>query len=297
MKTIKYIGLFTILLIAISSCEDYLTKTIEFEDLGFEPAIVVNAKIVDSLDYLDVSISKNVDYGNNSNPRYEFIDGAVVTITIDGEVFTTTELTEAEEQQDVYNHILNFPAGFVLTGKKYELEATHPDYPTVTSSVEIAGAPIISGIVHEKEARTTTMFGYPITEDKTTFRIEDVAEEDNYYRIQVRQKDQFPISTTTDEPLALSIGDEFIMISDETFNGEDLQLIIYNINSNYYGSAELELEVRNISKGEFLFQQSYERYRSSQNFGFFAEPTTLFSNIENGFGLFSAEEVQRFDLE
>jgi hypothetical protein len=295
MKNIKYISLFILLVFVGSSCEDYLTKTIEFEELGFEPLIVVNAKITDSVEFLNVSISKNVNYANNSNSEYEFIDGATVTIDIDGQEFQTTELTEAEEFTDIYNHILNFPPDFIVSGKEYKIEVSHPDYKTVTSTTQIAQESEIADIDFEEEARTTFMFGYEFTEDRTSFVINDQSSETNYYRIQINI-DDFGVFTNSDDPTIEPSNSGYILLSDEDFIDGSKELELYSENATWYGEEVKSLEVRNISRSEYLFLESYANYQNSQDFGFFAEPVTLYSNIENGLGIFSAEQINTYEL-
>lgn len=295
MKNIKYLPLFILIILLGSSCEDYLTKTIEFEELGFEPLIVVNAKITDSVEVVNISISKNVNYANNSNSQYQFIDGAKVSIDIDGQEFQATELTEADEITDVYNHILNFPPDFIVSGKEYKIEVSHPDYKTVTSTTEIAPQSEVTDIVFEEEARTTFMFGYEFTEDRTTFVINDVSPEINYYRLQINFEN-FGVFTTSDDPTIETLNSGYILISDEDFTGDSKEIELYSENATWYGEGVKSLEVRNISRSEFLFLQSYTNYQNSQNFGFFAEPVTLYSNIENGLGIFSAEQINTYEL-
>ncbi len=277
-----------------SSCQDYLTKTIEFEDVGFEPQMVVNFKITDSIEVFNISISKNVNYANNANPEYQFVEGAVVKLFIDGETFTAEEQTGVDPTINVYNHILTLPDGFSLTNKQYELEVTHPDYPTVRSSTYIPLSPTIEDIEFEKEARTSTEFGYVNVQDAVRFRINDNTEETNYYVLQVLNNGFF-LSSEMDDPLAEPTFLSGFLISDADYPVDDPEFTIY-FQSFEDTEMELVLQIKNISESEYLFLQSYEQYRSSQNFGFFAEPVTLFSNIEGGLGIFSAEQVQEFEL-
>lgn len=299
MKNLKYIPLFILAILLASSCEDYLTKTIEFDEIGYEPLIVVNAKITDSIDVLRISISKNVSYSNNSNPEYDFIDGATVTVNIDGVDYSTTEIPGAIPNEDIYNHILSFPPDFVVSNKEYTIEVSHPDYTTCTSVTKVYPKPEITNLLFEPEARSNSEFGYTFFQDRTSFTIEDQSDERNYYRVQVFIDSPgafYGLFTESDDPLVLSDNYGGLLFSDENF--ADIQeLEVYTENISWYEEeVEMFLEIKNISESEYLFIQSYGVYLNAQIFDFFAEPVTLFTNIENGLGIFAAEQVMRFEL-
>jgi hypothetical protein len=295
MKHINNIIFFAAIFLVLSSCEDYLTKTIEFEEVGYEPQIVINAKVKDSIDYMNISISQNVNYANNSNSEFQLIDGAEVKFFIDGdELAVEDEAFEVNNSSDLYNHHVKFPSGFDVANKEFSMEVSHPDYPTANTVTSINTFPEITNISFEENARTGTDFGYPIMQDATTFTIEDRDDGINYYKFGIRG--DFDYNIEVDDPFAVELYFGGLIISDEDFNGSSKEFTVYSQNLEW-DESDLTLIITNISESEYKFSDSYSTYQSAQDFGFFSEPVTLFTNIENGLGIFSAEQVQKFPIE
>lgn len=301
MKYSKIIILFAFVVFVCSSCEDYLTKTIEFDDIGFEPQIVINSKVKDTLDYIDISISKNINYANNSSSEFQLLDDAEVKFFVDNDELAVEELTIDPYDNIAYNHRVNLPDGFEFTNKVFNIEVSHPDYPTAASQTSIAEFPLIEDIVFEEEARTGSDFGYPVIQDGTTFTIEDVDDAINYYKVRVIVQNpdfgNFGLFIESDDPLVLGIQDGSVIFSDEDFIDNKKEFVIYSQNEEWLEIENRTLEISNISESEFKFQESFTNYLQSSQFGFFSEPVTLFTNIENGLGIFSAEQAKRYPLE
>ncbi len=286
------------ILFVFTSCEDYLTETIEFEELGFEPQIVINAKVRDTLDFLQISVSPNINLADGASSDFTFINGATVKVFIDGEEFEAIEDIDADPNVESYNYRLELGENFDLSDKVYELEVSHPDYTTVRSNTFVGQFPMINDISFEEEARTTTFFGYPLVQDATTFTIVDEDEGPNFYKIDMNT-DGFFSFVETDDADAINLGgfEGTVLLSDENFVNGVKQITVFSENNPWQEAIDRSLIVSNISESEYLFLQSFELYQQSTDFGFFSEPVTLYTNIENGLGVFSAIQSESFPVE
>lgn len=315
MKILNSISLIVLIFI-LFSCEDYNRKIIEFEEIGFEPLMVLNARVVSTSDSLLISISKNVNYAESANAQFEKISGATITFTIDGtESYTAIEADfSASEKLNPFNYLVTFDTNQELSGKSFEIVAEHPDYKTVRSVITLPSNSEVEDIVFIPDARVTTQFGYPYEWDGVDLTILDNPDSDNFYFLDVVGRSGLDTIIYEIEPGVLDtiIGnfgggsfnteaEEFgalnvnggVLISDENFNGTNKTVRLFYEDYSFEPTDKF-VEIRNISRSDYLFIQSYDLYQNSQDFGFFSEPTTLYSNIENGLGLFSAQDVKTF---
>ena len=322
MNATKNTSALFMLLIAIlfSSCgQDYLTKTIEFEDIGFEPAMVLNAKVSSIQDSLYISISKNINYAQNANPSYAFINGVSLELEVDGVVkYQAEEIAIVTNDTVRYNYLIVLDEN-PISGKEYTIKATHPDYPSIQSTIFLPTPSEPQNIEFEVDARTSVIFFQPISQDLVSFDIVDNPNEENYYLFQVKTKERqdtfifenapgvfdtaiinigsYPIELEVEYLNAIIVDNNTMLLSDRGFNGKTISIDLYSFSYDFEDNKKRTFEYRNISKSDYEFRQSYETYRNAQNIGIFAEPVTLFSNVEGGFGLFSGEDLFSYDLE
>jgi hypothetical protein len=92
---------------------------------------------------------------------------------------------------------------------------------------------------------------------------------------------------------------EYLTFSDELFNGQNKTFVCES--SSYYSmfgnniTISYQVEIRNISREMYNFRRSILLY-SMVDGNPFAEPVRVFTNIENGFGIFGGEAPFRFNL-
>lgn len=88
------------------------------------------------------------------------------------------------------------------------------------------------------------------------------------------------------------------VLSDYNFEGKPFAWRVFypNIfNNQLEGKGGLMIELYSTTREAFLFEQSSNRYFATKD-NRFAEPTTLYSNIKNGYGLFTLSAVSEFYL-
>lgn len=300
------------------SCEDYNTKVIEFEEIGFEPLLVLNAKLSDDSDSLLISLSKNNNYANAESSEFEKIDGAEIKLIVDNSdnyVAIPVEFNQLDDKF-VYNYLVELGSN-EIEGKTYKIEASHPSYPSISSEIRLpVKSEFIKGVYQENAYVENNPFGggaVDIEYDGLSLTFQDNPDEENFYAFYVvstTRSDTFiqeissgvfdtiiyegydnQATVTSEDPSAVGLGNVGqVLYNDKGFNGQE---VVFNIFFGKFQEIEsYKVYYKNISESEYLFRQSYSRYIDSQDFGLFSEPTTLYNNIDNGLGLFTAEKTQ-----
>lgn len=85
------------------------------------------------------------------------------------------------------------------------------------------------------------------------------------------------------------------VLSDKTFNGKSFAWHIFHTNTFKRDYSDITFRMYSTTEAALLFESSAALNKSSQN-NRFAEPTTLYSNIKNGYGLFTLSAVSEFYL-
>ena len=95
------------------------------------------------------------------------------------------------------------------------------------------------------------------------------------------------------------------LFNDILFNGQSKALeleIPYNKSTGFesgyewsYKTLGVRVYLHNISKSYYYYRTSLELYQSASG-NPFAQPVQVYSNIENGFGVFAGSQINYFDL-
>jgi Domain of unknown function (DUF4249) len=109
------------------------------------------------------------------------------------------------------------------------------------------------------------------------------------------------MNTTSDNPAVESFFSGNALLSDKTFNGQNFSFDLLGYNNNgggyydpvtgqFYPSNVIAWQVRmyKITKERYAYQKSVQKQRQSGNGSNpFSEPSFVYSNMNNGFGIFS----------
>lgn len=308
----KY-GFYLFLLVLFSSsCEGFFTATKEV-DLGeFAGEVTVVARLINSdldtfedftsIQNLGVLVSRSRSVLDTS--RFSLISDAEVKLTGSDGLELDYVFDEQSGNYFPFDENLGFERLSVNENAIYELLVDVPGENKIIASSEtksFAEIESINIIQNDIEGDGNTML------DRIQIGINDPPEE-NYYLLKVfykfkRERDGenrsyvrggylFNYSSIFDESPEL--------FTDELFNGKSDVLefwserYIDSINSN--GDPEIPDEVIvfvwSLSEEEYEFRKSLEANRNAED-NPFAEPSIVFSNIENGIGVFSISSVER----
>lgn len=299
----KLFFLLSVSLIYIS-CE----KVIPFEGDVNTPKLVINSVFEsDSTFKVHVSSSRSVI----DTSSFENIDDAVVTIKDgNGNVI------------EVLNHVVNgFYKGLVLPEENttYILEVNHPNYAKITASDSLPSPIIINSV------DTSTILD-PINGNRLriSMNFDDPENNQNYYLLETYSVNEYLIVENLDTvEYELDTTKQFMVLTDEVFqnggspwrdqglfndllfNGQNKTLEIEIPNENWSGSEDgydwsyktltLRLYLHNITISYYYYRTSLELFQNASG-NPFAQPVQVYSNIENGFGVFAGSQISFFDL-
>ena len=299
----KLFFLLSVSLIYIS-CE----KVIPFEGDVNTPKLVINSVFEsDSTFKVHVSSSRSVI----DTSSFENIDDAVVTIKdVNGNVI------------EVLNHVVNgFYKGQVLPEENttYILKVNHPNYADITASDSLPSPIIINSV------DTSTILD-PINGNRLriSMNFDDPENNQNYYLLETYSVNEYLIVENLDTiEYELDTTKQFMVLTDEVFqnggspwrdqglfndllfNGQNKTLEIEIPNENWSGSEDgydwsyktltLRLYLHNITISYYYYRTSLELFQNASG-NPFAQPVQVYSNIENGFGVFAGSQISFFDL-
>ncbi len=204
------------------------------------------------------------------------------------------------------------------TGKTYEIKASAPDFEPVTAVSAIPNKPVIKTIYISDTVEVVDFYGYKDEKIELTIEMEDDINTEDYYYINLSSKEFFTDPYTGDEfnyknsicyesydPIFNSVETDPVDVeaaawycgladfNDNLFNGKTKKFTLlidtYYFNNNYGNQNSerfINVDLGHTTKDFYL----YARSATSQSWNDgnpFAEPVTVYSNIENGFGIFA----------
>jgi hypothetical protein len=197
-------------------------------------------------------------------------------------------------------------------GKSYRLEASSGKMKPVSATVVV---PDLIPPSSFDTARITMDNGHPAIH--VSLQITDPGGQENYYALQVtgihRYFDYFlhkftdsivaypfyaKLNGKVNDPLDLDFldvnRDVFLdrkqIFSDQLFNGKKFDMS-FDIPSEDWSmkadTVEVWIDLQQVDKSYYLYAVSEQKYQQTRN-NPFTEPVQVYSNVKNGFGLFSA---------
>ena len=286
------------------SCE----KVIPFEGDVIVPKLVVNSIFQsDSVFKVHLSSSKSVI----DSSSYKNVEDAVIAIKLNN--------------GNVIENLIHTTNGFYLgefypsANQTYNLSVSHPNYPDVNSTDSLPTSITINNI-------DTLSITDPINGDRLeiTLNFSDPGNIQNYYLIETYVVGLYSEIYGLDTlEYRLDTNQQYMFLTDEVFqdggspwkeqglfndllfNGQNKNLKIEIPDDDYkgkegdyqwsYETISLRLYLHNISPSYYYYRTSLELYQNASG-NPFAQPVQVFSNIDNGFGVFAGSQVNYFDI-
>jgi hypothetical protein len=200
---------------------------------------------------------------------------------------------------------------FPQVGFSYRLETHHPAFSSVSSECSIPPPPQIDSLFFTV-GETLDQEGLPIT--RFTLRLNDPDPNINYYELILYggnpldptiQPTQLTRITQLDDPTLIADANwnyspSTLFFSDALFNGMTGE-VSFNLMWGGYpaaGDPPYYIELRNISSSYYKYLKSWSVHRFNQNSTqntrdpltllFQGDPVELYSNVNNGYGIFGA---------
>jgi len=300
MKNIIFpISVFAILL--LSSCgEDFFQNTVEIEIPDHTPTIALTAVVEEGAELFETFVS--FSQSKNSQSALTPLSDAKVRLLKDGNLLADLAFVDSTGR-----FASTLTQSDLTQGSTYRIEAEHPDYESVFAEQSIPNVVSIDDFEYSPDGAINE-FGE--NSDRLKVTLTDRSGENNYYMVNAFRRYKFfdgvdtviqifPFELRTFDP-SIVFGYSPInylgtpMISDAIFPGKKYDLVFNTYQLNLQEGDEMIIELKTITRERYLFLLSLKRFFDSED-NPFAEPVTVFSNIENGNGAFGAEAVNRFN--
>lgn len=291
-------------ILSIISCE----KVIPFDDNEISPKMAINGIFQSDTTWkIHVSSSKSVidsaSFKNITNASVFILDG----------------------NENIIEELIHDTNGFYLGSTSpqenftYNLSIIHPTLDDITSRNEVPSIINLIGI------DTATSYSNGEKYLDLTVNFEDPGNASNYYLVEtyviglgleIENGDTLESGIDTSRAFML-LNDEVFqdggspwkdqgLFNDLLFNGQtkSLEISIPNNDWNWgeagfiysYRYIGLRFYLYNISQDYYYYRRSLELYNQT-NGNPFAQPVQVFSNIQNGFGIFGGAQVNYFDID
>ena len=288
---------FIILIIGLFSCE----KDLPFPEQDVMPNLVLNGLFTtDSTWTIQASKSAPV----NSSAKPELISNALIRVLDDQSALIAT-LTHQE------NGNYQAKGQFPIAGRTYTVEAEAPGLNAVKANSYLPQMPEfkLTDTLRSKYLDIPVLF--------MDLEIDDNPDETNYYLIEVTKTVDileteesytfvpfhyvFDQNAENDEIDPENSGFTNVLLPDETFNGKRytvrFAVELDEISDEERENVQVRWTIRLFAASEALYKynKSLERYYFNQD-ELFSEPVEIFSNIENGLGVFGGYSIGEVEL-
>ena len=276
--------LLSFILLALCACETTVDVDI---DSDYTPEIVVDGPFRPGSSW-SIRLTKSTPTGSVLSNEESSLEDATLVLSDDHGYREVLEHVEKGFYASPSGHL---PAAGVL----YYLQAEAPALPSVSASSRIQPA----------AAEITTVGANSENKPLLRVRITDPAGP-HYYRLKLWQRavlgTRFAVDFTSSNGILREritlVGDALVArdteteyrqayFSDETFEGDSIELEL----THKHDAGRFELELIQMSKEFFGFERSLEAQNNSDS-DFSGRAIAIYSNIENGLGLFAGYHIQ-----
>lgn len=290
----------------VYSCEE----PVDLDIVVQEPQVVVNSNFTPGQPFeLTLTKSKYV----LSTEEATFINNAEVKI-FDAQNRELEQLQLKNVQAPFYYSKKIQPQ----SGELYKVEINIPDHPTITAE-DIVPTPIT---LDKIKLDTIEVFGDAedlVYKVEVNVYFDDPIGNQDYYHLSLfnqtiagdpsERTDGFnesdgsdsdivlnaltPLESDVDNPaVTFHFDDGGVLFSDEDFDGNKAHLKFYSLLSIKKNKGKVVGELKTVSRNYYLYHTSLSQQIANKDRPF-VEPVTVYSNIENGLGIFSGYTLYR----
>ncbi len=270
------------------SCE----KELEYDKDLMAPKIVIQG-IVEIDSTFAVYLERTYAF-NETNPETEITSGAVITVVNlnTGATFTSSVPVDSNRYEFPFNTAPN---------TDYQITVTHPDYPTVTATAHTTNVvPLIS-------VDTASLLNDSYPKLVGTMTWQDPPGQ-NYYMVRVQfmyydedtiligggggaySNDPVIDNNANSDPLSPENWASYFVFTDEQFENslKSLEIISNNPFNNWNtgGLSKMEFCLTSLNYDTYLYYKT--RLIQTQADPAFSEPSKIYSNVDNGYGIFGS---------
>ncbi len=294
----------SILVLAFSGCELIINPDLP----EHTPRLVIKAFFTPD-EGLAASVSRSVGILDPSPGPERLVTGANVELLSDGRIIDRLPFLDRER---VYASEIPLQAG-----RSYSLQVSAPGFETVHAT-DSAPPPVPMSIESYRVETSDPIPGEPgvstVTEFRITLQIQDPPGEKNRYQIRViapGRSGRRDLYFSTRDPSIISdnrIEDPVTegvepftgsepFFSDALFDGESHEIEVSSFDLAVEASLErvIWFQIRHVSENYYRHLRSALLHKTTDD-NPFAEPVRVYSNVENGYGIFAGYSAQTFKL-
>lgn len=275
-----------IYLLAIALTAHACETELDISSVAYQKRLVVNALLNDA-DPVKIEVTSTTVIQDSIKPAP--VSNATVVITDEaGTKFNCTF--------DLFTE--KYTSNLVMqTGKKYSIEVSAPGYPNATSTLLM---PAKSGSTSAtwKDATGQDSFGFPTGTIYSA--INDDGGSKNYYRLTIYYWDDIrqewislkpPMNDAELENSAIETEDGGWVFSDKLFNGKERKIEFTTEFGVAMSSPKFLVVTENLSENYYRYFKSINDYQTGG--GVFSEPSQIYTNIQNGVGIFAGSTIRK----
>ncbi len=284
-----YRNIIIFLLIGLYACE----TVVEIDLEPHEPVLVVYGFF--DAKYDDARVVVNQSRGINAEINTDIIIEDAKIDLFENDIFIGEFIFNAEDKE----YILNYRISNIIN-TRYDLRIQVDGFTNVFAIQDVLPLSEIKD-VEFKGTTSSDEDGNPL--DEFIVSIEDDPEEENFYAVQLLLKDtitkwegRFPLEP--DNNIFIKGFKKELIFKDDFLQQENavIKIFSYPVLGEDFENRILILRLKHLTKDRYLYTRSFRQYKQAED-NPFAEPVTIYSNIENGFGLFSVEQSTDYRID
>ena len=282
------------LLFALSACE----QVIEPDLPEHTPRLVLQAFFTSDSTWV-AFVGRSAGILEAMPEREMSVADATVELLQEGRIIDRLEFFQEER-------VYMWAKGALQTGESYSLRVAAPGFATIEATDAIprpVPTAVVSYLTHTSDRSESRIKG----DMSIKLEIQDPPGETNYYQIRMFaffRSEQYEGSFSTQDPsiIADNAADEPFnesfytapFFKDTLFDGQT-HAIELSGNYNAPGRTRLRVQVLHVSETYYEHLRSAKSHESTLD-NPFAEPVSVYSNVENGYGIFAGYSSQTFEL-
>jgi hypothetical protein len=288
----KYIFLGLIVLL-FSSCEDFFETTIEIDPPEFTEQVVIQAFGNTNANELKVTVTRSYGILEDNDFEELLINDAEVNLIYQGTVYPLEATDFSFNEGEAHNYLLDEGIIAFEAGETYELEVIAAGFDTATASCTVPLSTLPHDITFELDGPSSFEDDY----SRIGMVLNDPSGIENFYEMGMVAKFIFDngdsiysslYTESFDPVIEESVGT--LILKDASFDGEQKILELLLPRDFFISEPGLEnrlfLTWRNTTEDHYRYVKSIEQNINTVD-NPFASPVQVFTNVENGLGIFS----------
>jgi hypothetical protein len=279
MKTfpiVKFLFISFITILFFSSCED----DVDLKDLGIKPKMVLNCHISPNFDSTIVFLSNSQPLLSSNSKQLTVISNALVEISNDN--INWKKLTYNPDKK---RYIISQTAFPIKEGKSYYIRATCADYDeSISSSCTV---PYYRNVDIKVDTQLMSYDEF-YSSIQCNFSWKDFKGENNYYCITNYNANYYDSIVYINVDNVRTDSSWQYLYSDENLDGTIMKgsYFLYSTQEMKFNDTILFTLVE-MDKNCYQYENTLQG-NSLGDFLGFVEPTLIYNNIKNGYGMFGA---------